>query len=642
VQAKLPSAPRRFLLTLVLVAVLVVRLPPTNIIAGSSVRYVSASGDCEGAAPCDTTIQAALDAAQAGDTIKVSQGDYTTTGTAIATITKAITLSGGYAISDWDTAQPELYPTVLDAENVSGRRGIHIDGSGLSTIVVEGLTVQNGFAENAKGGGIDIVDGTIVLRQLVVRNSSADGTGDRGGGIHVLNGDVTVDRCTIEGNTAGSGGGLYIEDGRLLVKNCVLRQNAAYFGGGVAASILADLDLESNLFEENFGSYGGGAHAESGYGYVTEKRAVGNTFRGNSANYGAGGAEFRGGALLEDNLFERNTAGTGAVGGEPTGGLKVGGPAVLKRNRFFNNTGEYGGAVSVGGPNMLDTGSVTLNANQVRDNQADFAGGALYLSSGSVNATNDVIATNSAPNAGVFVATGQLNASHWTLVGNGAYGVYVDAGTAELTNTIAVSHATAAFWGSVTADYTQFFSNGANCSGTATCTHSLSGSPLFVDPAAGNYHLLPGSIAIDAGKNAGVTTDVDGDLRPLCYAFDLGADEFGPAAACPYATPTVAASRSGSTVILTWAHVGVNATYQAWRGITPYFTPTSVDTSIVGDGTTENCANNAGTVTCTNANAIGNPDTNYFYMVRAFNPEGASADSNRVGEFDFSLTPGSE
>ena len=152
--------------------------------------------------------------------------------------------------------------------------------------------------------------------------------------------------------------------------------------------------------------------------------------------------------------------------------------------------------------------------------------------------------------AGVYVDGGQLNARHWTLDDNGAYGVYVDAGTAELTNTIAASHTTAAFWGAITADYTLFFDNGASCSGTATCTHSLSGAPLFADPAAGDYHLLLGSAAMDAGKNAGVTTDMDGDLRPLCYGYDLGADEFGPAAACPYATPTVTATRSGSTVDL--------------------------------------------------------------------------------------------
>jgi hypothetical protein len=149
-----------------------------------------------------------LDAAQAGDTIKVRQGVYTTTGTTIATITKAITLSGGYATSDWDTAQPGLYPTVLDAESAPGRRGIRLDVSGTTIVVIEGMTIQNGFAVS-QGGGIYIIDGIVKLRQLVVRNSTADGGNPTGGGIKVLNGDVTVDGCTIIGNSAGRGGGVY-------------------------------------------------------------------------------------------------------------------------------------------------------------------------------------------------------------------------------------------------------------------------------------------------------------------------------------------------------------------------------------------------------------------------------------------------
>ena len=72
-------------------------VPSMSIIALTTVRYVSASGDCGGVAPCYSTIQAALDAAEPGDTIKVSQGTYTSNASAIASITKAVTLSGGYS-----------------------------------------------------------------------------------------------------------------------------------------------------------------------------------------------------------------------------------------------------------------------------------------------------------------------------------------------------------------------------------------------------------------------------------------------------------------------------------------------------------------------------------------------------------------
>ena len=37
---------------------------------------------------------------------------------------------------------------------------------------------------------------------------------------------------------------------------------------------------------------------------------------------------------------------------------------------------------------------------------------------------------------------------------------------------------------------------------------------------------------------------------------------------------------------------------------------------------------------------IGDVATNYFWVVQARNRDGASGPSNRVGDFDFALTPG--
>jgi hypothetical protein len=49
--------------------------------------------------------------------------------------------------------------------------------------------------------------------------------------------------------------------------------------------------------------------------------------------------------------------------------------------------------------------------------------------------------------------------------------------------------------------------------------------PLLVDPSAGDFHLRPGSPAIDAGVDAGVDYDFAGMFRPLGAGFDLGAYE---------------------------------------------------------------------------------------------------------------------
>ena len=53
-------------------------------------------------------------------------------------------------------------------------------------------------------------------------------------------------------------------------------------------------------------------------------------------------------------------------------------------------------------------------------------------------------------------------------------------------------------------------------------------STWFTDPAACNLHLAS-SVAsvVNAGTTiSGLTIDIDGDLRPIGAAYDLGADEY--------------------------------------------------------------------------------------------------------------------
>jgi hypothetical protein len=53
------------------------------------------------------------------------------------------------------------------------------------------------------------------------------------------------------------------------------------------------------------------------------------------------------------------------------------------------------------------------------------------------------------------------------------------------------------------------------------------GDPLFPDPTGWDYHIQAGSPAIDAGAAVPwLTTDMDGDLRPIGLGYDIGADEF--------------------------------------------------------------------------------------------------------------------
>jgi len=81
-----------------------------------------------------------------------------------------------------------------------------------------------------------------------------------------------------------------------------------------------------------------------------------------------------------------------------------------------------------------------------------------------------------------------------------------------------------------TLDYNDVWNNeGGNYAYIDPGAHDISADPLLVDPAHGDFHLIPGSPCIDAGDPVHYPAiDFEGDPRPLGSAPDIGADEFYP------------------------------------------------------------------------------------------------------------------
>ncbi len=108
----------------------------------------------------------------------------------------------------------------------------------------------------------------------------------------------------------------------------------------------------------------------------------------------------------------------------------------------------------------------------------------------------------------------------------------------------------------------------------------------------------------------------------------------------PVAVADLAAGRSGTDVMLTWSHTDVVVDhYEVWRSMDPYFMP--------GDAGSEKRQTILPPALGTGANttdigALGQVGVNYFYRVEAVNATGESAVSNRVGAFNFMLTPGGD
>jgi hypothetical protein len=61
--------------------------------------------------------------------------------------------------------------------------------------------------------------------------------------------------------------------------------------------------------------------------------------------------------------------------------------------------------------------------------------------------------------------------------------------------------------------------------GPTTVDNLAASADLFVQASAGDFHLKPGSAAIDKGSDVGVSTDLEGTARPQGAGFDYGAYE---------------------------------------------------------------------------------------------------------------------
>jgi hypothetical protein len=199
-----------------------------------------------------------------------------------------------------------------------------------------------------------------------------------------------------------------------------------------------------------------------------------------------------------------------------------------------------------GGGLYLDTSTAALDRNTIADNVALERGGGLYLTGSAAVLTNTLIVENLANDlgSGLFAAaSSQSELIHTTLARNrGVVGSGLslsDGSQAVLTNTILLSHSVgivisegstatlaATLWGTDTwANETDWSGSGVVITGAVSSNYRA--LPAFVAPDEGDYHLTESSGAVDKGLDTAVTVDIDGNLRPIGDASDLGADEWG-------------------------------------------------------------------------------------------------------------------
>lgn len=201
----------------------------------------------------------------------------------------------------------------------------------------------------------------------------------------------------------------------------------------------------------------------------------------------------------------------------------------LTNGSLGNVTTSHGGAMRV-----LDARAV-ISGCEIISNTAAYGGGVDFAGSSSGRVVNTLLARNAAGNgAGLWTnATGSIDMVHTTIAATSSISssaVYATKGTINLTNVIIANHAVGiAQDGSATVgeDYTLF--SGVTTLRTGNVgvgSHSFPGDTRFVNPAGDVYRLSADSDAIDAGVNAGIRVDFQGDLRPTGEGYDIGYDEY--------------------------------------------------------------------------------------------------------------------
>ena len=424
-----------------------------------------------------------------------------------------------------DSGAGSLRQAILDANASAGDDRIEITATGVIhllsplPIIDEAVIIEGPGADQLAidgGGGFRVFESTalsLTITKLTIQNGNPDS--GKGGGLRSM-GALTLSNVDVLSNTSQIGGGGVYVAGKVQITNGRFQNNRSFAGVGGGLWSTGEAIISGTIFTSNSGpGQGGGAVVQ------TNSRLTDVHFENNESTTSNGGGLYASGLVtLTNATFISNTASTDG------GAMLAFGQVEIYGSRFINNqSSDQGGAVYVG--------SFMTVAHSLFIGNRGGRGGAIYH--GTLNGwlQNTLFARNTATTAGeqLFLNSSfPVEVVHVTAVGDGDGTAIHNANSdLTLTNTIIVSHSTGVntLNGTVNQDYNLFWGNGSDTQGAVSGgANNVSGDPRFIDPANDNYHVAAGSAAVDAGTNAGITVDFEGELRPFGSGFDIGFDEF--------------------------------------------------------------------------------------------------------------------
>jgi len=377
-----------------------------------------------------TTIQAGIDAAGEGDTVRVWSGTYSGPenraldphGTNMVLCCRdgpgTVTIDCEWQDRAFHLNTSEDTTTVIDGFVLFRGRGMQ-GGAVLcdhASPLLTNLTIYQN-ATPTVGGGIYVGHSSIVIRDVAFIENGAS---CEGGGFAHYAGAPTLIRCGFKGNSGrGGGGALYCTAGAPTFEECEFWSNRAPMGfGGAALCSTCTPTFRECFFHRNTATRRGGAvcgenvvpwfvdctfyENESAEGggltmMLSDGTVEDCAFIGNGAS-GGGGAiwvERAGSLVLDGCLFERNLSPVGA-------GISIEDASLTASGCHF--TGNVASVVA-GGLSCWTDAQVTLVDCTMSGNDGGFYGGAIYAMSDVVlRVTGCTLSENSAMvGAGVLV-----------------------------------------------------------------------------------------------------------------------------------------------------------------------------------------------------------------------------------------------
>jgi hypothetical protein len=509
------------------------------------------------------TLRAALASANNGDTINFA-----------LPLPSTVVVSGGILAVNKRVAILGPGPTNLIVQGGGSSELFYLSApANNNNITIAGLTIANGFT-TLNGAGIYNSGCNLTVSNVVLVGNTAFG---EGGGIFndgaYASAALTIVNSTIRNNSAGSGGaGAGISNSAqntnnasVTISNCTIVGNeSGDVGGGIANAAAsggtANLTVLNSTLIGNFASSGAGIWNEERDRTSEANLSITNsTLSGNSASSGAGICNIAGTLVVSDSVVSSNVANNncGGVYNVAYDPGKVA-TAQIVRSVVSSNSAVLG---TGGGIRNLSYSQATvrltvLDSTLVGNSAGGDGGGIQNDNTADATAilgiTNSTLSGNSsAIGGGIENLKGSSGTStvwiaNCTLSGDTApagSSIYNQRGTVQFGSTILNETSSAA----ISNNLGSVISLGYNL-----CSHNGGGflsnttDQINTDPMLGplqdnggpafTHAPLPGSPAIDAGKNFSGATDQRGFRRTLDIAglpnagggdgTDIGAVEF--------------------------------------------------------------------------------------------------------------------